>query len=343
MGLSNNFKFNLYHKFKSGPKNLITDIPGVKVGNITIRDGDINTGVTAVLPHGGNMFTDKVTAGCSVINGFGKSIGLIQLQELGSIETPIIITNTLSIGTAYTALAKYMLGCNPDIGIKTGTVNCIVTECNDGPLNDIRGFHITEQQVTDAIDRADSIFDEGAVGAGTGMTCMGLKGGVGSSSKLVSLDNKDYTIGALVVSNFGISGNLRIGNRFLTELRDNPEGEKGSVIIIMGIDLPLSDRQLSRLSKRAAVSLGRTGSFCGNGSGDIAIAFSTANRIPHYSDCCIINTKMLHDDKMDIVFEAAVEAVEEAILSSLYHSRTTCGIRNNQVIGLQEAIESINL
>lgn len=342
MGLNDDFKFDLHHKFRSGPKNLITDVYDVKVGNITVQNGDINTGVTAVLPHGGNLFKDKVSAGCSVINGFGKSIGLVQLQELGSIETPIIITNTLSIGTAYTALAKYMLKHNPDIGVKTGTVNCIVAECNDGPLNDIRGFHITEQQITDAICRADSLFEEGAVGAGTGMTCMGLKGGVGSASKVIDMNGKSYTVGALVVSNFGIAGNLRIGDKFLTELCNVSESEKGSIIIIIGTDLPLSDRQLNRISKRAAISLGRTGSFCGNGSGDIAIAFSTANRIPHYSDDCIIDIRMLHDDKIDIVFEATVEAVEEAILSSLYHSHTTCGIRSNRVIGLQDAIRSMD-
>ena len=182
MGLPENCGLDLRTKWPKGPKNLITDVAGVSVGHCTLQDGDINTGVTAVLPHGGNIFREKVMAGSCIINGFGKSIGLIQLQELGSIETPIIMTNTLSVGTAFTALTRYMLEQNPDIGRTTGTVNCLVTECNDGDLNDIRGLHIKEENVLAAIDAANSDFEEGAVGGGTGMCCLGLKGGIGSAS-----------------------------------------------------------------------------------------------------------------------------------------------------------------
>ena len=169
-----------------GKHDLITDVPGVKVGHVTVRDGEsVNTGVTAVLPHRGNIFRDKVMAGAAVINGFGKTMGLVQIEELGTIETPIILTNTLSIGTAATALIKYMLAQNEDIGLTTGTVNPIVCECNDGTINDIRGLHVKEEHVFKALESADVTFEEGAVGAGTGMRCMGLKGGIGSASRIL--------------------------------------------------------------------------------------------------------------------------------------------------------------
>ena len=342
MGLSEKSGLQLHAKWPNGARNLITDVPGVMVGQVTKEDEtkDIHTGVTAVLPHGGNLFQDKVMAAASVINGFGKSIGLVQLEELGTIETPIILTNTLSTGTACTALTKYMLEQNPDIGVKTGTVNCLVTECNDGRLNDIRGLHVTEEDVLTALNRADVTFEEGAVGAGTGMVCLGLKGGIGSASKVMKIDGQDYTIGALVMSNFGASGNLVIGGKhYNTKKYREPKKDQGSIIMIIATDIPLNERQLKRVAKRAAISLGRVGSYCGNGSGDIAIAFTTANRLSHYSDKNILDTKMFYDENIDWVFEASVEAVEEAIISSLYHAKTMTGIRGNMYMGLQEFLE----
>lgn len=341
MGLTEKCGLNLHSKWKHGHRNLITDVPGVKVGNVTINDGDIHTGVTAVLPHEGNIFRDKVMAGVSVINGFGKSIGLIQIEELGTIETPIILTNTLSIGTAWNAMTKYMLGQNEDIGVSTGTVNCVITECNDGRLNDIRGLHVTEENVLEAVKRADVEFEEGAVGGGTGMVCLGVKGGIGSSSRIVNVEGKDYTIGALVMSNFGCAGNLVIGGKHYdtSKYSQFPEKDDGSIIMLIATDIPLSERQLKRVSKRAMISLGRVGSYCGDGSGDIAITFTTANRIEHYSQKNILETKMFFDEKIDMVFEAAVEAVEEAIVSSLWHAETMEGIRGRKVLGLKEFIK----
>ena len=341
MGLTEKCGLNLHSKWKHGHRNLITDVPGVKVGNVTINDGDIHTGVTAVLPHGGNIFRDKVMAGVSVINGFGKSIGLLQVEELGAIETPIILTNTLSIGTAWNAMTKYMLGQNEDIGVSTGTVNCVITECNDGRLNDIRGLHVTEENVLEAVKRADVEFEEGAVGGGTGMVCLGVKGGIGSSSRIVNVEGKDYTIGALVMSNFGCAGNLVIGGKHYdtSKYSQFPEKDDGSIIMLIATDIPLSERQLKRVSKRAMISLGRVGSYCGDGSGDIAITFTTANRIEHYSQKNILETKMFFDEKIDMVFEAAVEAVEEAIVSSLWHAETMEGIRGRKVLGLKEFIK----
>lgn len=339
MGLPENSGFDLHAKWPRGERDLITDVPGVKVGHVTLKEGDIHTGVTAVLPHGGNCFQDKVMAGVSVINGFGKSVGLIQIQELGTIETPILLTNTLSVGTACEALTRYMLEGNPDIGVTTGTVNCVVTECNDGRLNDIRGLHVRPEHVRQALANAGEDFEEGAVGGGTGMVCLGLKGGIGSASRRVEVDGQTYTVGALVMSNFGAPGNLIIGGKhYDTNLGRDERKDEGSIIMLLATDIPLNERQLSRLAKRSMVALGRVGSYCGNGSGDIAIAFTTANRLPHYSEKNILETRMFYDENIDRVFVAGVEAVEEAIISSLYHAETTTGVRGNCYLGLRDFV-----
>ena len=339
MGLPENSGFDLHAKWPRGERDLITDVPGVKVGHVTLKEGDIHTGVTAVLPHGGNCFQDKVMAGVSVINGFGKSVGLIQIQELGTIETPILLTNTLSVGTACEALTRYMLEGNPDIGVTTGTVNCVVTECNDGRLNDIRGLHVRPEHVRQALANAGEDFEEGAVGGGTGMVCLGLKGGIGSASRRVEADGQTYTVGALVMSNFGAPGNLIIGGKhYDTNLGREERKDEGSIIMLLATDIPLNERQLSRLAKRSMVALGRVGSYCGNGSGDIAIAFTTANRLPHYSEKNILETRMFYDENIDRVFVAGVEAVEEAIISSLYHAETTTGVRGNCYLGLRDFV-----
>ena len=339
MGLPENSGFDLRAKWPRGERDLITDVPGVKVGHVTLKEGDVHTGVTAVLPHGGNCFRDKVMAGVSVINGFGKSVGLIQIQELGTIETPILLTNTLSVGTACEALTRYMLEGNPDIGVTTGTVNCVVTECNDGRLNDIRGLHVRPEHVRQALANAGEDFEEGAVGGGTGMVCLGLKGGIGSASRRVEADGQTYTVGALVMSNFGAPGNLIIGGKhYDTNLGREERKDEGSIIMLLATDIPLNERQLSRLAKRSMVALGRVGSYCGNGSGDIAIAFTTANRLPHYSEKNILETRMFYDENIDRVFVAGVEAVEEAIISSLYHAETTTGIRGNCYLGLRDFV-----
>ena len=323
-----------------GQRNLITDVPGVKVGHVTIRDGaDVNTGVTAILPHEGNMFQEKVMASSCVINGFGKTMGLVQVEELGTIETPIIMTNTLSIGTAANALIKYMLQQNEDIGVKTGTVNPLVCECNDGVLNDIRGLHVKEEHVFEALANCNEEFEEGVVGSGTGMCCLGLKGGIGSASRIVKLDDKEYTVGALVMSNFGGAGRLLIEGRHMgQEIKDKLEAQqdKGSIIMLIATDIPLTERQLKRVARRAGVGLARTGSYYGNGSGDIAIAFTTANRVPHYSKTAVMDIKMISDNKIDPVFDMAAEAVEEAIISSLYHAETTTGRAGKVKYGLRD-------
>lgn len=338
MGLEKECKLNLFSKYEKGSKNLITDVAGVKVGHVTLKEQNIKTGVTAILPHSGNVFREKLFAGVAVINGFGKSVGLVQVQELGTIESPIIMTNTLSVGTALTASVKYMLENNKEIGVETGTVNCVVTECNDGELNDIRGLHVKEEHVFEAIGNAEEDFEEGAVGGGTGMEMMALKGGIGSASRILKIEGKSYTIGAIAMTNYGTDDNLVIGGDPIGRriYAQRTKEDKGSCIIVIATDIPMIDRQLRRVALRATHSLARTGSYSGNGSGDIAIAFSTANKIEHFNQGKFKNVTMVYDEELSPVFEATVEAVEEALISSIYHAETTEGIRGKTLRSLRE-------
>ncbi|MBQ6933692.1 MAG: P1 family peptidase [Clostridia bacterium] len=317
---------------KKGARNAITDVKGVKVGHVTLKEGDARTGVTAILPHEGNIFKEKVVAATYVINGFGKSIGTVQIDELGTIETPIVLTNTLSVGTAATALVKYMLEQNEDIGDTTGTVNPVVCECNDGNLNCIRKLFIKEEHVFEALKNASEDFEEGDVGGGTGMMCYGLKGGIGTASRIVELDGEEYTIGVLVMSNFGATDRLIVdGDKLGKRIKDKwAEEDKGSIIIILATDIPVNERQLKRLCKRVPAGLARTGSYYGNGSGDVVYAFTTANKVKHYEEKAIVETKTLHEDKINSLFIAVTEGVEEAVISSLLHAETVTG-RNGRV------------
>ena len=339
MGIPRIEPLELHATLPRGPRNLITDVAGVRVGHATVQQGEVNTGVTAVLPHPGNLFLDKVMASAAVINGFGKSAGILQVQELGTIETPILLTNTLSVGTAFTGLCRYVLEQNAGAGVYTGSVNCLVTECNDGRLNDIQGLHVREEHVLQAISAAGETFEEGAVGGGTGMCCLGLKGGIGSASRVVELDGTACTVGALVMANFGRAGDLMIGGRHIDTRSAGDRlavKDDGSIIMLLATDVPLSERQLGRVARRTAVALGRTGSYCGNGSGDIAIAFTTANRVPHRGGAAVEAYRMVRDDRIDPVFLAAVEAVEEAIISALYHARTLTGFQGRTSVGLRD-------
>lgn len=329
-------------KLPCGPLDKISDVPGVTVGHCTLADGDVQTGVTALLPHQGDIFHDKVMAASHVINGFGKTTGLVQIDELGTLETPILFTNTLSVGTVETALVKYMLDKNPDICETTGSVNPVVCECNDSGLNDIRGLHVTEENVRAALADCRSDFAEGAVGAGRGMRCHGLKGGIGSASRVVELDGKQYTIGALVLSNHAVFDDLVVAGTPIQSLLDAhipPHEDKGSIITVLATDIPLSERQLRRLCHRALVGLSRTGSFCGNGSGEIVIAFTTANRVPHYSEKAVLPMGMVHDDAINPLFRAVAECVEESVLSSLLHAETVTGYHGRTVRCLSDLLD----
>lgn len=316
--------------FERGKRNSITDVKGVKVGNVTLIKGEaIRTGVTAIVPHEGNIYKEKLPASAFVMNGYAKPIGLTQVKELGVIESPIILTNTLSVYTAADALTDYMLEQNRDII----SMNPLVLECNDGYLNDIRGKHVKKEHVLEALRNANKTFEEGAVGAGTGMSAFEFKGGIGSSSRIVEIDGKRYTLGALVLSNFGRREDLTIaGVPVGLELKDYPgrgKSGKGSIIMIVATDLPLTSGQLYRLAKRAVVGLARTGGYAYNGSGDIVLAFSTAQKIPHYQKEPL-RIETLHDARLNGVFKATAEVVEEAIINSLLQARTMNG-RDNRI------------
>lgn len=327
-------------EFKSGKYNRISDVPGVTVGHKTLSDKHIQTGVTIIQPTQNNIFKEKVVAASYVVNGFGKTSGLVQVNELGALESPIALTNTLSVGTVQQALVEYMLQQNNDIGDTTGTVNVVVGECNDGYLNDIRGLHVTKQDVEDALMDCKTEFLQGAVGAGTGMSCFQMKGGIGSASRIITIDNQEYVVGALVLSNFGLQKDF---NYHCINFKNNNEDilEKGSCIMVIATDIPLDTRQIQRVCKRMPVALANVGSKLGNGSGDIAIGFSTGNKIPHYvTNCNILFQKRLHDDKIDIVFRAAIEAMEESIINSMLYAQTTIGRNGNIRYSLQDTLKN---
>lgn len=344
MGIDKKWNINI-GRMEKGPRNLISDVEGVTVGHCTLSDGNIQTGVTAIIPHTGDIFHQKVMAASHVINGFGKSVGLVEIEELGFLETPILLTNTLSVGTVSTALVRYMLERNPDIGDTTGTVNPVVCECNDGGLNDIRGLLVTEENARTALDHCQADFSEGAVGAGRGMRCHGLKGGIGSSSRVFQLDGRSYTIGTLVLTNHGLYQDLTVAGIPVGKMYEQPieeKKDKGSVITILATDAPLCERQLKRICKRAVVGLSRTGSYMTNGSGEIVIAFTVKNRIPHYSDTAILPYEMVHDESLDIIFRGVAETVEEAVISSLLHAEAVTGRNGRHVVSLREILEKEN-
>lgn len=333
--------FNLINRsMPTGVLNAITDVAGLSVGHVTLRDGDRQTGVTAILPHQGNLFRQKVPAAAHVINGFGKSAGLMQVNELGCLETPIVLTNTLAVGTAFNALVRHAVAGNPDIGRETSTVNPLVFECNDGFLNDIQAMCIREGDIDAAVANANNstgVFEQGAVGAGTGMSCFGFKGGIGSASRVIELDGKSYQFGTLVLSNFGRPGDLTLphGRRAVPpKVRDVPE--KGSVIIIMATDIPLDHRRLDRVAKRGGAGLARMGAYWGNGSGDIALAMTTGWTISHDEDRDIIPVMMLNENRIDRLFRAAAETTVEAVLNSMTFAPATTGFRGNWRPGLAD-------
>ncbi len=324
----------------TGKHNSITDVAGVKVGHMTLDSSNIKTGVTAIIPHEGNVFREKLVAASHVINGFGKSQGLVQIDELGTIETPIILTNTLSVGIAHKAVVQYMLERNDDIGDTTGTVNPIIGECNDGVLNEIRIPSVSEHHIIDALNNAGVEFQQGNVGAGTGMVCYELKGGIGSASRILDLGGTEFTVGILVLSNFGSMEDLMIrgnpvGEKIKERISRQESGkDKGSIMIILATDIPLSSLQLKRLLKRTQSGIARTGGYTGNGSGEVAIGFTTANKVFHYEEDAFVEQRVIHEDLLDMVFKATVEATEEAILNSLICSSTTIGRNDKKVFSL---------
>ena len=324
---------------KPGPLNSITDVAGVKVGhNTLIQDQHIRTGVTAILPHSENIFQDKVPAAIFVGNGFGKLAGSTQVEDLGVLETPILLTNTLSVPAAMNAVISYTLALPGNEQVRS--VNALVGETNDGYLNDIRGRHIKEEHVLQAIRAAgDGNVLEGNVGAGTGTVCFGYKGGIGTSSRVLPKEVGGYTIGVLVQSNFGgilkING-VPVGKEMKAYSKDFMYDADGSCMIVVATDAPLLARNLKRLAKRAMLGLGRTGGIVSNGSGDYVIAFSTFNdnKVPYQMEQPVQEIKSLHNDAMSPLFLAVIEATEEAIINSLFAAESMTGRDNHQISAL---------
>lgn len=327
--------------FAPGTHNAITDVAGVRVGQLTLKEGDIvRTGVTAILPHAGNVYRSRVPAAIHVGNGFGKFVGSTQVNELGELETPILLTCTLCVWKAADAMAEWMLA-KPDMG-KVQSLNVVVGETNDGGLNDIRARPITADAVRRALESAtDGAVQEGSVGAGTGTVAFGWKGGIGTSSRKLPASLGGWTVGVLVQSNFG--GVLQVSGAPVGRELDRYAFQKavamqagdrrgladdrgdGSIIIVIATDAPLGDRNLRRVASRAMMGLGRTGSSASNGSGDYILAFSTAESVRRAFDAPRLETSELANEQMSAVFQASVEAVEEAIYNSIFMATTVSG------------------
>ncbi len=324
---------------RTGKENAITDVAGVEVGHFSLIDGeDVRTGVTAIIPHRENIFQNKVPAAIHLANGFGKLAGYPQVRELGNLETPIILTNTLNVSAGIDALIEYTFGFEENQNVRS--VNAVVGETNDGWLNDIRSRHLTKDHMLKALDAASSgLVTEGSVGAGVGTSCLGFKGGIGTSSRVLPTKRGGYTVGVLVQSNFG--GILRVdgvpvgealGIHKFTDAERLYE-EDGSCMIVVATDAPLDSRNLERLAKRAMFGLARAGGIASNGSGDFVISFSTfdSNRIPYRITEDLMSQQLLQNAKMDYLFEAVIEATEEAILNSLFAAKPVRGVQGHEM------------
>lgn len=314
-------------RMERGARNLITDVPGVRVGHCTVDNDRQKTGVTVVMPCENDIFQEKMVAACHVLNGFGKTAGLMQIEELGTLETPIALTNTLNVGKVHDAMVEYMCQKAEENGYAVRSVNPVVCECNDASLNDIRNRCVGEKEVFAAIESASAEFAQGAVGAGRGMTCHDLKGGIGSASRILEIDGERFTLGVLVLTNHGSLRDLtiygeNIGADIERKIKEDTPDE-GSCIMILATDLPVTSRQLKRIIRRCSVGLARLGSYIGHGSGEVMVGFSTANRIPAQGGC--LNIRCIHESRIDLAFRAAAEATEEAVISSMLHAEKTIG------------------
>lgn len=328
-------------RLPKGERNAITDVPGVKVGHCTVDNERHKTGVTVVMPCADDIFQNKMVAACHVLNGFGKTAGLMQIEELGTLETPIALTNTLNVGLVHDAMVEYMCQAAEKNGYAVRSVNPVVCECNDASLNDIRHRAVTQKEVFTAIESAAEDFALGDVGAGKGMTCHDLKGGIGTASRIVEIDGECFTVGVLVLTNHGSLRDLRIDGENVGEeinrriMEDTPD--QGSCIMIVGTDLPVTSRQLTRIIRRCSVGLARLGSYIGHGSGEVMIGFSTANRIPSEGGC--MNLRCIHESEINKAFRAVAECTEEAVLRSMLEANTVVGYSGKVRRSLKEFIE----
>jgi len=334
-------------RYKPGKWNAITDVEGVRVGHATIirgaagplkpGKGPVRTGVTAILPGEGNVFDQRIVGGGFILNGAGEVSGMTQLLEWGLIETPIFLTNTLSVGAVSDGAVKWMVEHNPGIGAEHDVIIPLVGECDDSWLNDAAGRHVHEEHVAEALRTAVSgPVPEGNVGGGTGMICCDFKAGIGTSSRKLPEAEGGYTIGVLVMSNFGVMRQLRVGGLPVGEILEQRYGNLprrsqnyGSIIAVVATDAPLTTHQLDRVAKRSALGVGRVGSTAMHGSGEIVLAFSTANQVPRETRKMVYRMKVLLDQRLDPLYEAVIEATEEAILNALCMARDLDGVNGN--------------
>ena len=333
-------------RYPTGRYNAITDVPGVQVGHSTIirgsgdliaGDGPVRTGVTAILPNSGNIFNERVVGSSFVLNGAGEVSGLMQVAEWGLIETPILLTNTLSVGTCSEATVRYMIEQYPGIGIEHDVIIPVVGECDDSWLNDIGGGHVQEKNVFEAINNAaGGPVVEGNVGGGTGMVTCDFKGGIGTASRKLPQEEGGYVVGVLVMSNFGTMEDLRIdglpiGKILASELRGEQRRQYnyGSIIVVVATNAPLASHQIARLCKRSALGIGRTGSYAARDSGEIILGFSTANTVPRQTKKMLYRMKLLLDQAINPLYQAVIEATEEAIINSLCMAETMEGRSGN--------------
>ncbi len=328
----------------TGPRNAITDVPGVKTGHCTMVEGSgklqegkgpVRTGVTVVMPHPGNIFAQPVKGAYFDLNGCGGLGGALQIREFGTIETPIFLTNTMSMGAVAEAAVKHTLRLNPTSGITDDTCIPIVAECDDSYLNDARGLHVREEHVLKAIDAASSdMVEEGCVGAGTGMSAYDFKGGIGTASRKVTTPAGEHVVGVLVLANQGERSDLLVRGVPVGRLIEAPNPnrrENGSIVMIVGTDAPVDARQLGRLARRAPMGLALTGSCAHSGSGDIAIAFSTANVHNRFVGEPVLTDKLMRDGDLDKLFRGTIDATEEAILNAMFTADTMTG-RDDHVV-----------
>ncbi|MCI8269679.1 MAG: P1 family peptidase [Lachnospiraceae bacterium] len=348
-------------RMKTGKRNKITDVCGVLIGHATIKNQENHTGVTVILPGKDNAFARKYVAASYVHNGFGKSCGLIQIDELGTLETPIALTNTLNVGVVWDAVAEYVIRQCEKEKVPVKSLNPVVGECNDCQINHIEKRGVRAEHVWDAIACAEADFAEGDVGAGAGTICYGLKGGIGSASRVVEFYGKEYTIGVLVQSNFGATEDFVLdgvlaGERILELKKELDRGreespgkdlagsmavaqsDQGSIMTVLATDLPVSDRQLRRILRRTAVGIARTGAYTGHGSGEVMIGFTTANRVPAKPGEEPALQSLIHESLINRAFQAAAEAAHEAILNSMVCAGRTVGIDGQVYWGLGELL-----
>ncbi len=331
-------------QYKTGRWNSITDVKGVLVGHSTIiegeghvhktGDGPVRTGVTAIWPFHHNIYDERICGGSFILNGAGEMSGMIQVQEWGMIETPILLTNTLSVGTVSDGCVQYLTQKHPQIGRIHDVVIPLVGECDDSWLNDIAGQHVQVEHVFEALDAAKTgPVEEGSVGGGTGMTCCDFKGGIGTSSRKLPVEDGGYTVGVLVMSNFGEIEDLKVDGtpigRLLADKYEHIKKRRhtyGSIIVVVATDAPMLGNQLNRLAKRAALGIGKVGSYAAHGSGEIVLAFSTANRLDRHEKKRLYKMDVLYDKGLNPIYKATIEATEEAILNSLFGAEDMIGI-----------------